>query len=101
MKGLAEGIRVVVNCDKLKNYRLESKAIRDHVDEDDKMTERFVLSGQNRKAIVINESGLYSLIIKSKLPSAKQFKRWYIRLALKWSKLNSCFGKGKITPIKQ
>lgn len=57
-------------------YSNTPKAIRDHVDSDDKLTERFVLSGQNREAIVINESGLYSLIFGSKLRSAKTFKHW-------------------------
>ena len=37
---------------------------------------RFGTSGQNRDTIVINESGLYSLIMSSKLPNAKKFKRW-------------------------
>lgn len=57
-------------------YSNTPKAIRDHVDSDDKLTERFVLSGQNREAIVINESGLYSLIFGSKLKSARTFKHW-------------------------
>lgn len=57
-------------------YANTQKAVRDHVDEEDKLTERFVLSGQNREVIVINESGLYSLILSSNLPNAKQFKRW-------------------------
>lgn len=57
-------------------YSNTPKAIRDHVDEDDKLTERIVLSGQNREVIIINESGLYSLVLSSKLPSAKQFKHW-------------------------
>lgn len=57
-------------------YSNTPKAIRDHVDNEDKLTERIVLSGQNREAIFINESGLYSLILSSKLPKAKDFKRW-------------------------
>ena len=57
-------------------YTNTQKAIRDHVDDDDKLTERFVLSGQVRSVIIINESGLYSLILSSKLPQAKEFKRW-------------------------
>lgn len=57
-------------------YSNPPKAIRDHVDEDDKLTERIVLSGQNREVIIINESGLYSLVLSSKLPTAKKFKRW-------------------------
>ena len=57
-------------------YGNTTKAIRDHVDHEDKLEERFVLSGQARSTIVINESGLYSLILSSKLPQAKAFKRW-------------------------
>ena len=57
-------------------YSNTQKAIRDHVDEEDKLTERIVLAGQNRDVIFINESGLYSLILSSKLPTAKAFKRW-------------------------
>lgn len=61
---------------KILGYSNPNKAIRDHVDEEDKLTERFVLSGQNREAIVINESGVYALVFSSKLPSAKKFKHW-------------------------
>ena len=57
-------------------YTNTQKAIRDHVDNEDRLTERIVLSGQNREVIFINESGLYSLILSSKLPKAKEFKRW-------------------------
>lgn len=57
-------------------YSDTNQAIRMHVDEDDKLTSSFNGSGQNRQMYVINESGLYSLILKSKLPQAKQFKRW-------------------------
>ena len=57
-------------------YTNTAKAIRDHVDNDDKLTERIVLSGQNRDVIFINESGFYSLILLSKMPNAKKFKKW-------------------------
>jgi len=57
-------------------YSNTQKAIRDHVDEEDKLTERIVLSGQNRSVILINESGLYSLILSSNMPNAKKFKHW-------------------------
>lgn len=57
-------------------YTNTQKAIRDHVDAEDKLTERIVLSGQNREVYLINESGVYSLILSSKLPRAKEFKRW-------------------------
>lgn len=58
-------------------YSNTAKAIRDHVDIEDKRSERIVHpSGGTQDSVVINESGLYSLILKSKLPSAKKFKRW-------------------------
>lgn len=45
------------------------------VDDDDK-TEHYYYSGSGRKPLLVNESGLYSLIIKSRKPQAKRFKRW-------------------------
>lgn len=57
-------------------YSDTNQAIRKHVDDDDKLTSRFDGSGQNRNMIIINESGLYSLILSSKMPNAKKFKRW-------------------------
>ncbi len=57
-------------------YSNTAKAIRDHVDVEDKLGERIVLSGQNREVILINESGLYSLILSSKMPNARRFKQW-------------------------
>lgn len=47
-----------------------------HVDEEDKLRVPIDHAGQSRKMTVINESGLYSLILSSKLPSAKRFKHW-------------------------
>ena len=61
---------------KILSYTNPSKAIRDHVDPEEKLTERIVLAGQGRDVTLINESGLYSLILSSKLPTAKRFKRW-------------------------
>lgn len=56
-------------------YTNPQKAIRDHVDaEDQTVNESFTVNGT--KATLINESGMYSLILSSKLPSAKAFKRW-------------------------
>jgi len=57
-------------------YSNSPKALRDHVDGEDKLTERIVMSGQGRDVILINESGLYCLIFGSKLESALRFKRW-------------------------
>lgn len=57
-------------------YERADNAIRNHVDDEDKLTHQISASGQNRNMTIINESGLYSLILKSKLPSARKFKRW-------------------------
>ena len=57
-------------------YRNAPDAISKHVDDEDKLESQIAISGQNRKIIIINESGLYSLILSSKLPQAKAFKRW-------------------------
>ena len=56
-------------------YTNPQKAIRDHVDDEDRtVNESFTVNGT--KGLLINESGLYALIVASKLPAAKKFKRW-------------------------
>lgn len=57
-------------------YRNISDAILKHVDEDDKGVAKCDTLGGKQSVTIINESGLYSLILSSKLPSAKAFKRW-------------------------
>lgn len=57
-------------------YNDTDQALRKHVDDEDKLTRRFDWSGQGRSMTTINESGLYSLVLSSKLPGAKKFKRW-------------------------
>lgn len=57
-------------------YTNASKAIADHVDEEDKLNNESLSSLGQRGGWFINESGLYSLILSSKLPKAKEFKRW-------------------------
>ena len=57
-------------------YNNPLKAIRDHVDEDDKGVNVSFTPGGKQKTTIINESGLYALILSSKLPQAKAFKHW-------------------------
>ena len=57
-------------------YQNTRDAISTHVDSDDKAEVAIHDGSQNRKMTVINESGLYSMIVSSRLPAAKQFKRW-------------------------
>ena len=57
-------------------YANTSKALIDHVDDEDKLNNETLSSLGQRGGWLINESGLYSLILSSKLPTAKKFKRW-------------------------
>ena len=66
-------------------YSIPCKAIREHVDPEDRLSlecltkgglKRTPLKNEQKSAIFVNESGLYSLILQSKLESAKVFKRW-------------------------
>ena len=60
----------------LLGYADPNKSIAMHVDEDDKLNDKSASSLGQRGGWFINESGLYSLILSSKLESAKRFKRW-------------------------
>lgn len=56
-------------------YSNPQKAIRDHVDDEDRtVNDSFTVNGT--QIVLINESGLYSLVVSSKMPEAKAFKRW-------------------------
>lgn len=57
-------------------YANPSKALADHVDNEDKLNNESLSSLGQRGGWIINESGLYSLVLGSKLPTAKKFKRW-------------------------
>nr|DAI79789.1 MAG TPA: repressor domain protein [Caudoviricetes sp.] len=57
-------------------YSNTKDAIAKHVDDEDKLGAQIATSGQNRNMTIINESGLYSLILSSKMPKAKEFKHW-------------------------
>lgn len=57
-------------------YQNPQRALRNHVDAEDKGVTQMVTPGGKQNLPIINESGLYSLILSSKLPGAKKFKRW-------------------------
>ena len=70
-RGLLERIAEILG------YERPTKAISDHVDEEDRDEVPIQDSiGRMQNTPIINESGLYSLVFKSQLPSAKKFKRW-------------------------
>lgn len=57
-------------------YQNGSRDINRHVDEEDRRKEMLFDGNQDKETILINESGLYSLILSSKMPNAKKFKHW-------------------------
>lgn len=57
-------------------YSNSRKALIDHIDEEDKGVTKCDTLGGTQNLTIINESGLYSLVLSSKLPTAKKFKRW-------------------------
>lgn len=57
-------------------YANPKNAVPKHVDDEDKLSTQIEYAGQKRSVTVINESGVYSLIFGSKLPTAKKFKYW-------------------------
>ena len=74
-----------------------NKAISMHVDEDDKLNDKTASSLGQRGGWFINESGLYSLILSSKLLTAKKFKRWVTSEVLPTIRKTGHYGK---TPLK-
>ena len=57
-------------------YSNARKAVLVHVDAEDKGVTKWDTPGGTQQMTIINESGLYALILSSKLPSAKEFKHW-------------------------
>lgn len=57
-------------------YSNSRKALKDHVDEEDKGVTKWNTLGGSQNIAIISESGVYALIFGSKLPDAKKFKRW-------------------------
>lgn len=63
-------------------YSQTAKAVRDHVDDDDKGVSVLDTPGGQQRMTLINESGVYSLVFGSNLPNAKEFKRWVTKEVL-------------------
>lgn len=57
-------------------YQNGSRDINRHIDEEDRHKVMIFDGNQDKETIIINESGLYSLILSSKMPNAKKFKHW-------------------------
>lgn len=82
-------------------YERTDNALRRHVDDEDKLMHQISASGQNRNMIIINESGLYSLILSSKLPNAKKFKRWVTSEVLPAIRKTGSYSIEPLQPIER
>ena len=90
-------------------YARERDAIRQHVDDDDKQKRSDVsnrgdlerLEKNQRNEIMINESGMYSLVLRSKLESAKAFKRWITSEVLPCIRKTGSYKVDHNKPVKQ
>lgn len=83
-------------------YADTNKAIAMHVDEEDKLNDKTALSLGQRGGWLINESGLYSLVLSSKLPTARQFKRWVTSDVLPSIRKNGGYiaGQSELSPAE-
>lgn len=77
-----------------------ANAVTNHVDSEDKGVTELMTPGGKQNVTIINESGLYSLILSSKLPTAKQFKRWVTSEVLPNIRKNGGYiaGQEQMTP---
>lgn len=98
-----EGIPYFVGKDvaEVLGYSNPRKAIIDHVDCEDKIDGVTIRDsiGREQEPVLINESGLYSLILSSKLPQAKDFKRWVTSVVLPAIRHTGGFSVGTSLPM--
>lgn len=93
-------------------YKSPTDAIRKHVDIDDKTTFKSIYDGapnhrpENKPSLnelnstYINESGVYSLVLRSKLPAAKEFKKWITKIVIPSIRKNGYYVSDNISPEK-
>lgn len=87
---------VGIEVAKALGYAVPRTATAKHVDKEDRLSTQIEYAGQNRDIIVINESGLYSLIFGSKLESAKKFKKWVTSEVLPTIRKTGQYGQQRI-----
>ena len=84
---------VGIDVAEILGYQNGSRDINRHVDSEDKMKTMVFDGNQDKETILINESGLYSLILSSKMPKAKRFKRWVTSEVLPEIRKNGSYTK--------
>lgn len=80
-------------------YEKPTDAVRKHVDREDRGVSKIETPSGTQDMTIINESGLYSLILSSKLPSAKKFKRWVTSEVLPTIRRTGGYGQVDVTAI--
>lgn len=76
-------------------YVKPTDAVRKHVDDEDQGISKMETPSGMQDTVIINESGIYSLIFASKLPSAKRFRRWVTTEVLPAIRANGCYTPGE------
>ena len=82
-------------------YARTADAVKAHIDADDKGVCVLPTPGGRQETTIINESGLYSLVLSSKLPSAKAFKRWITSEVIPSIRKTGSYNKPSKQPITQ
>ncbi len=70
------------------------------LDDDEKLVSTLLISGQNREALLVNESGLYSIIMTSRKPEAKAFKKWVTSEVLPSIRKTGSYSLKPMTPLE-
>ncbi len=71
------------------------------LDDDEKLVQTLFVSGQNRDVVLVSESGLYSLVLTSRKPQAKEFKRWLTHEVIPSIRKTGSYANVPQTPIQQ
>lgn len=82
-------------------HKNQQRAIRDHVDPEDKGVTDLVTPGGIQQIVIINESGLYSLVLSSKLPTAKAFRRWITSEVIPSIRKTGKYAKSQDVPFEK
>lgn len=97
-----DGVFWLVGSDVAKalGYSKPLNAIADHVDQEDTLKQGILTNGGIQQMVVINESGVYSLIFSSKLPDAKKFKKWVTSEVLPTVRQTGSYSSQQLTPAQ-
>ncbi len=83
------------------DYSNTSKAVADHLDEDERSNEQLDRSRMGSKAVIISESGLYALVLRSRKPEARKFAKWVTAEVLPAIRKTGSYGQPEQLTLNQ